>query len=152
LSEIRRVPGFGERKTELYGLGILDALARFRDGARASGATAKTTVPTAETLRLLGEGKTLAEIAQIRGRQLSSVASLVAGMVERGEVAFEPRWIHADHQQKIEEGCRRLGLDRTKLLKNALPQAVSYEEIRLVVAHLKSRRRGTHPSKSRRRG
>jgi ATP-dependent DNA helicase RecQ len=36
LSELRRVSGFGERKTELYGQQILDALKRFEDGARAS--------------------------------------------------------------------------------------------------------------------
>jgi DNA-binding CsgD family transcriptional regulator len=34
-----------------------------------------------ETIKLLEEGKTLEEIAQIRGRQLSSVASLVADLV-----------------------------------------------------------------------
>jgi ATP-dependent DNA helicase RecQ len=140
LSELRSVSGFGERKTELYGQEILDALARFRDGARASSVAAKAIAPGAETLRLLGEGKTLAEIAQIRGRQVSSVASLVAGMVERGEVRFAPRWIHADHQQRIEEVCKRLGTHRFKPLKDVLPEAVSYEEIRLVVAYLRSRR------------
>jgi ATP-dependent DNA helicase RecQ len=36
LSELRRVSGFGERKTELYGQQILDALRRFQDGARAA--------------------------------------------------------------------------------------------------------------------
>jgi ATP-dependent DNA helicase RecQ len=36
LTEVRRVSGFGERKTELYGQQILDALERFRTGARAS--------------------------------------------------------------------------------------------------------------------
>jgi ATP-dependent DNA helicase RecQ len=35
LSEIRSVSGFGERKTEMYGPQILEALARFRSGARA---------------------------------------------------------------------------------------------------------------------
>jgi ATP-dependent DNA helicase RecQ len=34
LAEIRKVSGFGERKTEMYGPAILQALARFRDGAR----------------------------------------------------------------------------------------------------------------------
>jgi len=34
LSEIREVSGFGARKTELYGQQILDALQRFREGAR----------------------------------------------------------------------------------------------------------------------
>jgi ATP-dependent DNA helicase RecQ len=37
LEEIRRVSGFGERKTELYGPQILEALERFRNGARANG-------------------------------------------------------------------------------------------------------------------
>ncbi|HXP67981.1 MAG TPA: RecQ family ATP-dependent DNA helicase [Candidatus Dormibacteraeota bacterium] len=36
LGELRKVPGFGERKTELYGPQILDALQRFQGGARAS--------------------------------------------------------------------------------------------------------------------
>jgi superfamily II DNA helicase RecQ len=35
LEEIRRVSGFGERKTELYGPQILEALEKFRNGARA---------------------------------------------------------------------------------------------------------------------
>ncbi len=38
LSELQTVSGFGERKTELYGAQILEALAQFRNGARA-GAT-----------------------------------------------------------------------------------------------------------------
>jgi ATP-dependent DNA helicase RecQ len=36
LSQLRRVSGFGERKTEVYGQDILDALERFRNGARAA--------------------------------------------------------------------------------------------------------------------
>jgi ATP-dependent DNA helicase RecQ len=36
LGELRKVSGFGERKTELYGQQILDALQRFQGGARAS--------------------------------------------------------------------------------------------------------------------
>jgi ATP-dependent DNA helicase RecQ len=35
LEELRRVSGFGERKTELYGAQILEALEKFRKGARA---------------------------------------------------------------------------------------------------------------------
>lgn len=36
LSELRTVSGFGEKKTEMYGPGILDALAEFSRGARAA--------------------------------------------------------------------------------------------------------------------
>ena len=137
LSEVRRIPGFGVRKTELYGQEILDALSRFRNGARATEAPSKASDPAAETLRLLDEGRTLEEIAQIRGRQLNSVASLVADMVERGDVDFEPGWIHGNYQEKIEETCGRLGMERFRPLKDALPPEITYEEIKLVVAHLR---------------
>src|SRR5919109_3532430 len=70
LSELRRVPGFGEKKTEMYGDEILAALERFRNGERARVETAvRRPRPAEETLRLLGEGRTFEEIAQIRKRK-----------------------------------------------------------------------------------
>ncbi len=137
LSELRRIPGFGERKTELYGRDILEALGRFRNGARATETPAKVGDPAEETLRLLEQGRTLEEIARIRGRQLSTVASMVANLVESGEVDFQPGWIHGEHQEKIEEACARLGLERLKTLKDALPEQITYDEIKLVVACLR---------------
>ena len=137
LSELRRVSGFGDRKTELYGQDILDALGRFRNGARAAEAPGNASNPAGETLKLLQEGRTLEEIAQARGRQLSSVVSMVAAMVERGEVDFEPGWIHGDHQERIEQTYKRLGMERLKPLKDALPEEVTYDEIRLVLACLR---------------
>jgi ATP-dependent DNA helicase RecQ len=137
LSELRRIPGFGERKTELYGQEILDAFARYRNGARATEAPRSSSDPAAETLRLLEEGKTLQEIAQIRGRQLSTVVSMVAEMVERGDVDFEPGWVQQDNQEKIEAACARLGTDRFKPIKEAVPDQITYDEIKLVVAHLR---------------
>lgn len=41
LRAVRSISGFGERKVELYGQEILEALKRFRDGDRASGASEK---------------------------------------------------------------------------------------------------------------
>jgi ATP-dependent DNA helicase RecQ len=143
LSELRRIPGFGERKTELYGQEILDALARFRDGARATEAPHPSSDPAGETLRLLEQGKTLQEIAQIRGRQLTTVVSMVAEMVERGDVDFEPGWVQQDNQEKIEAACARLGTERFKPIKEALPEQITYDEIKLVVAHLRQQQAQT---------
>jgi ATP-dependent DNA helicase RecQ len=140
LSGIRRIPGFGERKTELYGQQILDALNRFRNGARAAEMTGQASNPAGETLRMLGQGRTLDEIARSRGRQLSTVVSMVATMVERGEAKFEPGWIQGDHQEKIEQACGRLGLERLRSLKVALPAEVTYEEIKLVIAQIRRKR------------
>ncbi|MGH9756877.1 MAG: HRDC domain-containing protein, partial [Candidatus Acidiferrales bacterium] len=72
LAAIRGISGFGERKTQMYGQKILDALARFRGGARAAVIEAKKPKPAEETVRLLAEGRTFEEIAHIRGRQLQA--------------------------------------------------------------------------------
>lgn len=137
LSELRRVPGFGEKKTEMYGDEILAALERFRNGERANVDTARGPRPAEETLRLLEEGHTFEEIAQIRNRKLSSVVSLVAEMVERSEIDFQPEWLAPEVFDQIANACQRCGMERLKPIKEALPDEVTYEQIRLVAAQLR---------------
>jgi ATP-dependent DNA helicase RecQ len=137
LSELRGVSGFGDKKTEMYGQGILDALAEFGRGARAAKQEEEKTKPAEETMRLLAEGRTFEEIAKTRGRQLSSVVSLVVGLIERRELDFQPSWIDGEKQAQIEEVCTRLGTQRLKPLKDALPPEISYDEIKLVTARLR---------------
>jgi ATP-dependent DNA helicase RecQ len=137
LSELRQITGIGERKAETYGRILLDALVRFRDGARAAAAPEKKTAPAQETLQLLVEGKSFEEIAQIRGRQIATVVNAVAGLVEKGELEFKAEWIDRNRLAVIEAACARLGLaqlERLRTLKDALPPEITYEEIRLVVA------------------
>ena len=60
LSELRHVPGFGEKKTEMYGDEILAALERFRNGERAHiDAAVRALRPAEETLGLLRGGRSL---------------------------------------------------------------------------------------------
>jgi ATP-dependent DNA helicase RecQ len=143
LVEIRGVSGFGERKTERYGQQILDALERFRNGERAAPLPEKTSRPADDTIRLLAEGRSFEEIATIRGRQLRSVIDLVANLVERGELQFQPAWIDDGKRASIEEACSRLGMERLKPIKEALPPEISYEEIRLVAARLRCQQQKT---------
>jgi ATP-dependent DNA helicase RecQ len=137
LVEIRGVSGFGERKTERYGQQILDALERFRKGERAPTLLDKRSKPAEETVRLLTEGRSFEEIAKIRGRQLKSVIDLVAGLVEKGELQFQNAWIDDSKRASIEEACSRLGMERLKPLKEALPPDITYEEIRLIAARMR---------------
>ena len=134
LVAIRGISGFGERKTERYGKQILDALERFRGGARAPVLMSKVSKPAEETIRLLAEGHSFEEIAKLRGRQLKSVIDLVAGLVEKGELQFQDTWIEESKRIVIEEACSRLGMELLKPLKEALPPEITYEEIRLVAA------------------
>ena len=137
LAAIRGIHGFGERKTESYGREILAAIRQFRQGARADKTTEKKLPARQETLKLVLEGKTLEEIARMRGRQLGSVVELVASMVEGGELAFQSGWVEAEKYSEIEKACAQHGMDRIKPLKDSLPPEITFEQIRLVAAHLR---------------
>src|SRR6202045_765702 len=123
-AELLEIPGIGERKAEIYGQLLLDSLEKFRQGHRAGGAERKPK-PADETLRLLGEGKTLEEIAQLRGRQLSTIVSGVANLLETGQVEFRSDWVSKDKQSVIEAGCARAGFDRLKPVKDILPPEIT---------------------------
>jgi ATP-dependent DNA helicase RecQ len=137
IAELLNITGIGERKAEVYGAGILAALERYRNGARASAAPEKKTAPALETLRLLDAGHSFEDIAKIRGRQLSTVVNAVANLVERGDLEFQPAWIDRNKQAVIEAACARIGVNGLKPLKDALPLEITYDEIRLVVARLR---------------
>jgi ATP-dependent DNA helicase RecQ len=148
IAQLRTITGIGERKADLYGNEILAALARYREGARASAVPQTKTDPSLETLLLLTARKTFEEIATIRGRQMSTVINTVAGLVERGELEFSPAWMDGNKLAVIEAACARADvahLQRLKPLKEVLPPEITYEEIRLVVARI---RRGQGPNKS----
>jgi ATP-dependent DNA helicase RecQ len=136
LNELLEVPGIGEKKAETYGREILAALERFRQGERAGGIQQQAK-PAEETLRLLSEGKTLEEIAQLRGRQVSTVVSAVANLVETGQVELQSGWVSKERQSVIEAACAQAGTDRLKPLKDILPPEITYDEIKLVVGKMR---------------
>jgi ATP-dependent DNA helicase RecQ len=140
IEELLNITGIGERKAHTYGQEILAALQSYRQGARAAAPAQKRTAPVLETLQLLNEGKSFTEIAAIRGRQVSTVLNAVAGLVENGDVEFSSAWIDRNKLAVIEAACARVGLDqleRLRPLKDSLPPEVTYDEIRLVVAHVR---------------
>jgi ATP-dependent DNA helicase RecQ len=138
LRALRAVSGFGDKKVERYGNEILEALQRFSKGERASSDWhAAASNPREDTLQLLREGRTFEEIAQIRGRKLSSVVDLVIKLMEDGDVAFEAKWLSAERYAQIAAAIQQFGKEKLKPVKEALPEDITYEEIRLVSAHLR---------------
>jgi len=137
IADLLSITGIGERKAEVYGKGILAALERYRDGARASAIPEKKTAPALETMRLLVAGNSFEDIAKIRGRQLSTVVNAVANLVERGDLEFQAAWIDRNKQAVIEAACAKLGINGLKPLKDSLPPEITYDEIRLVVARVR---------------
>ena len=148
LEDLRSVPGFGERKIQTYGPRILEALAEFDRGGRATNIAGPQVKPAEETLQLLRQGKTLSEIAALRQRQLNTVVNAVAMLVEQGQVPFDEKWVDANRRSIIEAACARLGCQWLKPLKESLPPEVTFEEIRLVVARLRRLQMQTKESAS----
>ena len=134
LRELLGVFGIGERKAELYGAEIFAAFEAFDKGARAAAREVTQVSPAEETIRLLGEGKSFEEIAQLRGRQLSTVVHMVADLIEKGRLDYRAEWVGEEAQRTIEEAIGRLGSQWLKPLREALPTEITYEQIRLVVA------------------
>jgi ATP-dependent DNA helicase RecQ len=142
LRELLAVNGFGERKAELYGADIFAAFEAYRKGARAAARQMPQASPAEETIRLLAEGKTFAEIAEIRVRQPSTVVNMVADLIEKGRVEYRTEWVGEAAERQIVEAAGRLGSQWLKPLREALPPEISYEQIRLVVAKIRAQAAG----------
>jgi len=138
IDELRSISGMGEKKCEAYGEEILRAFRRFESGERASKDWhSRPSDPSRETLEFLAEGRSFQEIAQLRGRKVCSVVSLVANLVEMGEASFHPDWVAPTRAEQIRQSAAKLGLDLLKPIKESLPAEITYDEIRLVVANLR---------------
>ncbi len=139
MDELTGITGIGERKAQQYGMEILRALERFQSGERAVAQKPpeELSSPAQETVKLLALGKTFEEIAQLRGRQVSTVVGLIATMVEQGKLEFRPEWIRPEFREPIETAVGELGHQWLKPLKERVPDA-TYDEIRLIVARLRS--------------
>jgi ATP-dependent DNA helicase RecQ len=147
ISELLTVSGFGAKKAQTYGLKLIEALKKFQAGARPSARLEKMSRPAEETIRFLGQGKTFAEIAAIRGRQLASVISLAADLIEQGRLEFQSDWVDVNKRIQIEAACAKLGMQRLQAIKAALPEQITYEDVRIVVAQIR-RQRSQAESKS----
>ena len=141
LAQLKQIGGIGEKKAEVYGAEILQVLRNFDGGARAAPSMAKESSPAEQTLKLLNEGRTFEEIGRIRARQISTVVCTVAGLIETGQIKLDPKWISPDAQPLIEEACLKQGIEKLRDIKDAVPPYVSFEDIRLVVAHLRAENR-----------
>jgi ATP-dependent DNA helicase RecQ len=137
IPELLKITGFGQRKSEMYGPQLFAALARYREGARASAPSKLISPPAAATKRLLEQGHTFAEIAVIRGRQISTIMTAVAGLIESGGLEFKEAWIDSGKQKEIEAACERLGTEALRPIKDAVSAAITFEDIKLVTSHLR---------------
>ncbi len=86
------------------------------------------------SLGLFRSGKTLPEVAAERGLVLSTIQNHIAEAMEAGEAVDANVILGPERRATIEAVLRRLGPGPLKPVRDALGEAYSYNEIRLVRA------------------
>jgi uncharacterized protein YpbB len=64
---------------------------------------------------------------------------MVADLVEKGRLEYRTEWVGEEAERQIGEAAARLGVQWLKPLREALPDHITAEQIRLVVARMRRR-------------
>lgn len=135
LTEFAAISGVGSRKLIQYGDKFIAEICAFRDEQNASHRPQQTLSETlAATLALYQQGLNLAEIAQQRGIKATTVMTHLTELIELGEPISIDGWIDTEKQQTIRKAIAQVGALSLSLLREALGEAYSYDEIKLVRA------------------
>ncbi len=136
LKRLQGITGFGKKRAVKYGVEILQIVKAYCD--KHGHKPAPPVEGTREmTLRLFREGKSVDEIAKLRGLQKSTIEGHLARFIEKGKVSVEELMDQgkvASIQAVIEKNPEA----SLSELKQLLGDAISYGEIKIVQAHLKS--------------
>ncbi len=89
-----------------------------------------------ETYALYEEGLTVEEICERRGLTEMTVEKHLADCILEGRPFDVSRHVSAEDRAHVEAAVERLGADRLKPLRDALPRHINYRMIRFVVADL----------------
>ena len=163
-SELKNITGFGDYKIGRYGAGFLKVLRDFahdnntgslmhlkkpKSYRKEPAAKKEKTQPKekkkkatggtqAASLALFLEGDSIEEIAARRGLGTTTIENHLATFVESGEISVS-RFLPADKLEQILAVARTQGTAALKPIKDLLGDDISYTEIRMAVAYLKSR-------------
>ena len=151
LQELKKITGFGEAKIKKFGLLFIDIIQRYsnernltslihekpmKDVKKEKSTTAKPNTKEA-SYTLFKEGKTIIEIATIRGFAAATIEAHLTHYIEEGFLDIEAL-VSADKialiQPLLKTHDTTLGLT---LIKEKLGEAVSYGEIKMVQASIK---------------
>jgi ATP-dependent DNA helicase RecQ len=137
--DLLQVSGIGAKRAELHGEQLLGLLVAFKNGQRAMPRpkSSSPVAPSMRTLELLQQGKSVREIAEMEGLQSSTIVTRMTVLIESGMIGLRPEWVAPDRVEAIKRAACELGFDRSKPVKDALPEEYTYDEIKLVLASLR---------------
>jgi len=151
LSEIRKISGFGDAKTEKYGQQFLDIILEYcreknlsslihekspkRERKTENSEKKKKVDTKAESFKLYKEGKRIDEIAKERTLTIQTIEGHLAHYVSKGEINIS-ELVSREKILLIEPIAKTHSEKSLTPIKEKLGNSVSFGEIKLVVAWL----------------
>ncbi|HYC88433.1 MAG TPA: DNA helicase RecQ [Thermoanaerobaculia bacterium] len=142
LERLRAIAGIGEVRLREHGtelLQLIDASGLPRDvHVTPRERTKRPTVAKTEATRLLLEGMSIEEVMERTGRARSTVFRDLCAIIEDG--TYQPSlrlWMSEETEQAIRRAAAEAGLERLRPIRDITGEAVSYEEIGIVVATMR---------------
>jgi ATP-dependent DNA helicase RecQ len=158
LIEMKRIKGVGDRKLADLGKRFVGAVRTYcaangvamntapseQRPLRPAAGQAAAPAPVVSLVRrrafeMFREGKPVAEVADAIARAPGTAAQYLADFISETGPASVDAWVAPDLYQRVEEAADKAGAERLKPIFEALGGEVSYDDIRIVLAHLRSR-------------
>ncbi|HEY9004996.1 MAG TPA: DNA helicase RecQ [Ohtaekwangia sp.] len=146
--EIGNISGFGQMKIEKYASPFIKAIIQYSEANGLASRmhlkapkrirkekTERESDTKLQSLTLFNEGKTLSEIAALRGLSIGTIENHLAFYIQRGQLTIY-LLMDADRLQIIQQTIERMGGTALAPVKEALGDNYTYGEIKMALAHL----------------
>jgi ATP-dependent DNA helicase RecQ len=147
LERMHAISGIGENRLASLGPALLALIAGYcnrsgisRDAAAPPPAPwrqPKTVTPErAQAFNAFRRGARIDDVVKVTGRARSTVAGYLADFITTERPNTIEPWVARDHYEAIAPVAARLGTDRLKPIYDEFEGRMTYDDIRLVVAHV----------------
>jgi ATP-dependent DNA helicase RecQ len=149
---LRSITGIGEVKLRQFGDQVLSIVARYchRKGVemdRGSEAPraypqsrgAGRSAPKEAAIAAFGRGQTLEEVASMVSRSRATVTEYLCEFIASERPESVGTWVSDETYRAVAAAAEDLGFERLKPIRDRVGDAISYDEIRVVLAHLSTR-------------
>jgi ATP-dependent DNA helicase RecQ len=152
LERMRMVTGIGDTKLQQFGQAFFE-IVQEHSAARHltrdqfnTPRTVETRMPTVSrpnvqqeiAAELFRKGASLEAVAKQTGRARSTVVEYLARLVKEEQLSSVSAWVSDAVYQRVVAAARQCGTSHMKPIFIALGEKVSYDEIRIVLAHLQA--------------
>ncbi len=151
LPEMKRIKGIGDRRLADLGQRFLAAVRTYcvQNGVSFS----QTPLPSSPALKpppapvvnltkrrayeLFGDGRSVVEVAEAIARTPGTASQYLADYIREAHPADVDAWVAHGLYERVAAAARSTGLDYLKPVFEALDGEVTYDDIRIVLAHLR---------------